>query len=369
MTLPRTLELLDQGRAAGWHLGGQLFVSRAGEAVADFAFGEARTGEPMSRDHLMLWLSAGKPVTATAIGQLWERGLLGLDDPVARHVPEFAAGGKEAVTVRHLLTHTGGVRALDLGWPRVSWDAIVAKVAAMKLEPRWVPGRKAGYHLSSSWFVLGEIVRRLDGRELSLYVREEIFLPLGMTDCWIGMPKERFLSYGGRIAPVYETANDPAEYDWTDEAHLTEASPGANAVGPIAQLGLFYAALLSGGATGSERILRPQTVEALTARHRVGLWDHTLRHHLDWGLGFIVNSAYHAEETSPYGYGRHASLRAFGHSGYRSTVGFADPELDLVICLAVNGTPSDDAHRERFNALTGAIYEDLGLAGSSPAAG
>jgi CubicO group peptidase (beta-lactamase class C family) len=365
MALFKTADLLEAGIAMGLHSGGQLFVSREGRVEADLAFGDARPGEPMSRNHLMLWLSSGKPVTAVAVAQLWERGALAIDDPVARHVPGFSAGGKEAVTIRHLLTHTGGIRTLDLGWPTASWESIIQRIAAMKIEPRWPPGRKAGYHPSSSWFVLGEIVRRLDGRRLPLYVREEIFEPLGMGDCWIGMPVERFREYGKRIAPIFDTSNDGERHPWTDEAYATSCSPGGGAMGPMRQLALFYAMLLAGGAGGHGRLLRPQTVEALTARHRVGLWDHTFRHQLDWGLGCIVNSSHHGEATSPYGYGQHASLRAFGHSGYRSSVGFADPELGLVIALAVNGTPSADAHRERLHAVTGAIYEDLDLVRSA----
>lgn len=362
MALDRTLDLLRRGVADGLHSGGQLFVAHRGAAVADLAFGEVRPGEPMTRGHLALWLSSGKPVTAVAVAQLWEAGALELDDPVARHLPEFAAGGKEQVTIRHLLTHTGGIRALDVGWPEASWDEVVARVAAMKLEPRWPPGRKAGYHLSSSWFILGEIAQRLAGEPFAELVRHRIFLPLGMSDCWIGMPNESYAEYGDRIAPLYDTERGGTPHDSTDGLHVTRPSPGANALGPMAQLGRFYAALLDGGAAAEQRILRPQTVEALVVRHRVGLWDHTFRHHLDWGLGTIVNSAYHGEATSPYGYGPHASLRAFGHSGYRSSVAFADPEQALVVCLWVNGTPADEAHRRRFHAVTGAIYDDLGLA-------
>ncbi len=361
MTLSKTLALLEAGIDAGLHAGGQLFVSRGGSVKADLAFGEARPGEPMHRDHLMLWLSSGKPITAVAVAQLWERGLLELEDPVARHIPEFAAGGKEAVTIRHLLTHTSGIRAVHLGWPIATWESILEKIFAMKLEPRWQPGRKAGYHLTSSWFVLGELVKRLDGRPLPIYVREAIFNPLGMDDCWIGMPAERFREYGTRIAPILDSSTDGRRLDWTDERHATACSPGGGAMGPMRQLARFYEMLLAGGACGDVRLLKPQTVAALSARHRVGLWDHTFRHHLDWGLGCIVNSSHHGEATSPYGYGPHASPRAFGHSGYRSSVGFVDPEAGLAIALGVNGTPSAIAHRERFHALTGAIYEELGL--------
>ncbi|HEX9669913.1 MAG TPA: serine hydrolase domain-containing protein, partial [Thermoanaerobaculia bacterium] len=159
--LPRARAAIAAGIAEGLHLGAQLYVALRGEAVADAGVGEDRPGAPLRRDTLALWQSTTKPVVAVALARLWERGLLELDDPVARHLPEFAAHGKERITLRHLLTHTGGIRMLDVGWPRDPWETIVARIAAAKPEPRWEPGRKAGYHPASSWFVLGEVLARL----------------------------------------------------------------------------------------------------------------------------------------------------------------------------------------------------------------
>ena len=369
MQLARAIRQLEVGIAEGLHLGAQLFVSQAGAVVADLAVGENRPGQPLATDTLMLWLSSTKPVAAIAIGQLWERGLLGLDDPVAAHLPEFAAHGKEGITVRHLLTHTAGIRMLDVGWPELEWDAILQRICGMRPEPRWPPGEKAGYHLQSSWFVLGEIVRRRSGQPFPSYARERIFEPLGMFDCWVGMPPDRFHSYGSRIGAMFDTASTPpTEHGWNTAERVVSCAPGSNGYGPLRELGRLYRALLAGGALDGARILRPETVEAMTARQRVGMFDHTFRCVMDWGLGFIPNPATHGQPDVPYAYGRHASPRAFGHSGYRSSTAFADPEHELVVALAVNGTPGDAAHRERFRRILEAIYEDLGLASTPPLA-
>jgi CubicO group peptidase (beta-lactamase class C family) len=377
--LPGARAAILRGIRERLHLGAQMYVSLRGVVWGDGALGESRPGVPLRRDDLMLWLSATKPVAAVAIGQLWERGRLEIDDAVARHVPEFAAHGKGGITLRHLLTHTAGIRMLQVGWPEESWEAIVARIAAMRPEPRWVPGRKAGYHHASSWFLLGEIVRRLDGRPLSRYVREEIFAPLGMLDSWVGMEPAAFRSYraAGRIAPLWNTevqaGEAPRPQGWDSEAWCTGTHPGGNGYGPLAQLGRFYEMLLARGAAGeSGRLLSPQAVEALTARHRVGMFDHTFRHVIDWGLGFIVDSNLYGAASVPYGYGSHASPRSFGHSGYRSSVAFADPEHGLAVALAFNGTPANDAHERRLRAVLDALYVDLGLAAASgpvPAAG
>jgi CubicO group peptidase (beta-lactamase class C family) len=368
-SLPQTWAALEAGLPGsgrpGLHLGAQIYVSLHGEVVADAALGENAPGEPLTRDHLMLWLSSTKPVTALCVAQLWERGRLELDDPVARHIPEFAAHGKDGITVRHLLTHTAGIRMLDTGWPAASWEELIARIAGSRPEPRWPPGRRAGYHLASSWFVLGELVRRLDGRPFERYVREEMLEPLGMADSWIGMPAERLAAYGaaGRLGFLYNTeGSPPRRHGWTSPDRLTGTHPGGNGYGPVRELGRFYEMLLGRGAIGDRRVLSPQTVEACTARHRVGMVDQTFRHELDWGLGVILDSKRHGPETVPYGYGRLCSPRTFGHSGYRSSVAFADPEHGLAAALVWNGTPSNEAHEGRVRAVLDALYRDLGLA-------
>jgi CubicO group peptidase (beta-lactamase class C family) len=359
--LDRTMGEIRRGIDERLHLGAQVYVSRHGTVVADVAVGESRPGVTLASSDLMLWLSATKPVAAVAIAQLWERDLLALDDEVSRHVPEFAARGKERVTIRHLLTHTGGFRGAATSWGGASWEEIVGRICQSPLEPGWEPGRNAGYHISSSWFMLAEIVRRVEGRPFDQHVREAIYLPLGMRGSWVGIPEDVFHGYGHRIAPTYDTQKGEWDESFAGNgaAANTIPRPGANGRGPVRELGMFYEALLAGGRRGDVIILRPQTVEALTARHRVGTYDQTFRHVMDWGLGFIPNNAHHGD--APYGYGPHASTRAVGHGGSQSSVAFADPEYGLVVAIAFNGMPGEARHHARMKTVLTALYEDLGL--------
>ncbi len=359
--LPRTRRALERGIEEGVHLGGQAYVSLRGEAV-ELMVGERMPGQPMTPDTLMIWLSSSKPFAAVAFAQLWEREALDLDDTVVRYIPEFGAHGKDRITLRHVLTHTAGIRMLNVGWPEASWDEIIATICGRRPEPRWVPGEKAGYHLSSSWFLLGEVIRRVDGRHYRDYAREEIFDVLRMEDSWVGMPRRRFADYGERIGRMYYTERgEPMARTWHREAHVVGCSPGSNGYGPIRELGRFYEMLLAGGTWQGRRLLRRPTVEALITPHRVGLLDRTFKVKLDWGLGFICNSRHYGEDLIPYGYGRHASRRAFGHSGFQSSTGFADPVHGLAAAVAVNGQPGEPRHTERFRELAEAIYEDLDL--------
>jgi len=360
--LGRTRDELERGIGAGLHRGGQIAVELRRETVAEAAFGEAAPDVPMRRDHRMLWLSSSKPLTALAVAQLWERGAWELDDPVARHLPAFAEGGKEAITIRHLLTHTSGIRMVQTGWPEAGREAILERICARPIEPGWVPGRKAGYHLTSSWFVLGELVRIADGRPIERYLDEELFAPLGLAASSLGVAPDRFDAVEPEVAPMWVRAGEAlAKSDLTSREKLVETSPGGNALGPARELARVYAMLARGGELDGRRLLSPQTVEAVVARHRVGLVDQTFKTKLDWGLGVIVNSTHYGEGEVPYGYGPHAGPRTFGHSGAQSSVGFCDPDAGLAAAIVLNGLPGERAHRKRIERVLAALYEDLGL--------
>jgi CubicO group peptidase (beta-lactamase class C family) len=352
---PGTRALLEEGIAQGLHLGAQLYVSHRGETLADMAVGRSRPGVPMTPDTINLWRSSGKPITAAAIAQLWERGRLDLDNRVAKHIPEFGVRGKETITIRHLLTHTGGFRAvIGLSW-NDSFEQAVAKICRAPLEPRWIPGQTAGYHAFSSWYILAEIVRRLDGRPFDQYTREEIFVPLGMNDSWVSMSPESYRGYGNRIGLMFETrepgqqALQPAS-EGNGESDAAAIRPSSNARGPIRELARFYERL--------NELLKPETVHVMTSPQRQGLFDLTFKHVMDWGLGFILNTSSQARDM-PYGYGDHASSRTFGHSGQESSCGFCDPEHGLVVAWICNGMPGESTAWERQRRINSAVYSDV----------
>jgi len=354
----QTRAVITAGFEERIHPGAQLCVMQRGEILIDEAFGEARNGVPMTRDSLTLWFSAGKPITAAAIAQLVERGALAFDERVAEVIPEFAAHGKDAVTIRHLLMHTGGLRNADSIDATLCWDEQIARICELPLEPDWIPGQRAGYHVWATWQLLGEILRRVSGQPVDEFVRENIFLPLGMSDSWLAMTPAVRAKHESRVAFVYDTSSGVAQSnkDWNSADGLTRCRPGGSARGPVRELAFFYEALRRGG----ESILRPETVATITSRHRAGMFDETFQFKMDAGLGFILNSNRDSFQM-PYGYGRHASRDTFGHSGNQSSCAFADPEHELVVAWACNGLPGERKHQQRQRSLNSAIYEDLGL--------
>ena len=119
--------------------------------------------------------------------------------------------------------------------------------------------------------------------------------------------------------------------------------------------------LRRGGTLDGLTLLQEQTVLAMTMRQRVGLFDHTFRQTIDWGLGVIVNSSHYGPGI-PYQFGPHASPETFGHGGSQSSTGFCDPRHKLVVTLLFNGCPREPAHDRRLRAVLKALYEDLQLA-------
>lgn len=361
MHLARAEEAIGRGAADGSHVGAQLSVWVDGRTTT-LATGLGAPGRAMAADTLLPWFSATKPLTAAAVLQQWERGRLEPDDPVARHVPEFAAAGKEPVTIRHLLTHTARLAAKVGG--DESWEEMLAAACASPLVDGWAPGRRAAYSPRLGYHVLGEVVRRVDGRDFDAYVAEEVFEPLGMADSWLALPPERYAGYGERMGVMHDTTGRDAEpvASLAGADGFAEARPSSSGVGPASDLVRFYTALLGKGELDGVRVMSPQTADTMCARHRAGLRDETFGAVVDWGLGVMVNSWHYEQRPAPYGYGDHASLRAFGHGGAQSSVGFADPDAGLAAVVVFNGLAGEQGHHRRTQPVLSALYEDLGLA-------
>ena len=364
--LPRTCAVLQRGITERLHLGGQVTVWQRGRLLADFAVGEARPGELLRTDHILPWLSSSKPIAALAIAQLMEQGRLRLDDRVSKDLPDFAAGGKESITLRHLLTHTAGFRAADQIPQTLPREEMLARINATPIEAGWVPGEKAGYQLFSSWFVLGELLRQFTGTPFDRLARERIFAPLGIEESRIGLTPDEFEALRPRLAFLWNTAHGEPQPFENSDADLLTCRPGSGGRGPASALARLYAALLAvlvDAVPQETARVKGATLRTFISRQRVGMFDHTFRRVMDWGLGFIPNPRTDDGRPVPYGYGPHASASAFGHGGAQSSCAFADPAHELAAAWICNGRPGESRHQRRAWEINGAIYEDLAISG------
>lgn len=358
--LEQAIHLLEEQRERGMHDGAQLFAARKSQTLVDVAIGEAQSGIALRTNSVMLWLSSTKPLTAVAIAQLMERGKLRLDDPVHSYIPEFA-NGKESATIRQVLTHTGGFPMRTASFLRLTWDETIQAICTAPAE--WEPGAAAGYHGLSGWSILGEIVRRVDGRPIEDYLDEEIIRPLGMNDSSLGITDARAAGLGNRLSRVAVKSDEEllaglASWNTPDVRRLT--LPGANGYGPAHDLGRLYLALWNGGEWEGARILKNETVDLFTATHREGMVDrsNSLTYRTEvrpaWGLGFMKGSD--DEDPVSLRFGSLCTSAAYGHGGAFSSIGFVEPSRDLVVVTIANGFTSNQDNTYRLRDVSDAIH-------------
>ena len=353
------LEVLERQRIDDLHDCAQVYVSRDGEVLLDAAIGESRPGRPLRTDDVMLWYSSGKPLTTVAILRLWERGRLGLDDPIAEYVDGWG-NGKEHCTIRHVLIHTGGFPMygnsdFDTDLPSAE---VLAHIAATPAA--WEPGTKAGYHPVTGWKVLGAVVEAVDGRPIETYLREEILTPIGARRLVAGRaPRSAGASWAtvwcrwrgrGTGSPWWRTTAGCA---WSRTASTScttcrgtspRQSPGRRCAAPRAT----WARSTKRCSGSVRRCWNRARSSSWRAVHRHDLRDAVFGFDTPWGLGVTVDLS--------GGAGR----RAFGHGGMASSRGFADPECGLVAVVVCNGLPNPIAAEQRLVEITDAVYTSLG---------
>ncbi len=381
---PELVKTIEAGIATGLHPGAVVHVRQNGKIVADFAVGAAdwAADTTLRPDHRILWLSAGKPLTALAVGILSDRGRVSFDAQVCNYISEFAGNGKDDITVRHLLSHTHAYRPPRLDWPRMSRDQVIEQICHAIPIKGETPGQYAAYDPQSGWYLLSEIVERVTGQLFHEFVKAEVLEPLGCHHASIGMDADKWTAarQAGELAVLYDTTRAARERInlGVEDGHFNEASvaqwvgddaqrasahnPGGGSIGTASDLAALYQCLLDDGKTPTgAHLLRNSTVEEMTTRQRIGMKDHSFMQVVDWGLGFLINSSRYGATMDPYGYGQHASDKTFGHGGMQSSSAYADPENGMAVAIIFNGLPGEPKHQKRVYEANSALYRDLGL--------
>jgi CubicO group peptidase (beta-lactamase class C family) len=367
-------------------VGASVCVMADGRPVVDLWGGVAdrRTGRPWDRDTLVVVWSCTKGAVATCAHVLVDRGLLDLDAPVAHYWPEFAQAGKEAITVRLVLSHQAGlpaVRAPLAPGSLYDWQAMTQAVAAEA--PFWPPGTRQGYHAVTFGYIIGELVRRVTGRGVGAFFRDEVAGPLGL-DFHLGLPEDdeprvaptlradpvppgeapwRFLERANadresvQSLIVRNTGRRPGDQD-SREAHAA-ALPSQGGLTNARGLAGLYAPLALGGAVGNIRLVGGGTLTEMQAVTSASAVDAVLLVGLRFSLGFMKSS-----DNRPGPAAARDSLilseAAFGHAGMGGSLGFADPEARLSFGYAMNKQGRGVLLNERGQALVDAVYRSLG---------
>ncbi|MGN9891873.1 serine hydrolase [Micromonospora sp. L31] len=304
---------------------------------------------PMRPDTVFDLASVSKLFTTIVTMQQVERGRVDLDVPVARYVPEFAAGGKEAVTVRMLLTHTSGLPAFTPLWSRYPTPAErFAAALATPLAAGATPGTRYVYS-DLGLIALGVLVERVTGRPLADLVRDGVTAPLGMTDTGYNPGPElrsriaatEYQPYAGR-GMVWGEVHD--ENAWS----LGGVAGHAGVFSTAADLSLLCQSLLNGGEYRGRRILRADTVRAMLVNYNAPL--EAAYPESDRGLGFELNKHWYMMGLS--------SPVAFGHTGFTGTSLVIDPLSHSFLILLSNRVHPDRGWGSN-NVARRAVARDL----------
>jgi CubicO group peptidase (beta-lactamase class C family) len=356
--------LLDGCVAEGTERGAQVAVYVEGKLVVDAQAGVAdvRTGALVHGDTLFPVFSTTKGILATVMHLLAERGQIDYEKPIAHYWPEFAANGKEAITLRHALSHGSAIPYMPVGIDHAQlcdWETMCGLIAELK--PAWPPGEKLFYHPVTFGWILGEVARRVDGREFQPFIEEEICQPLGITTMFAGVPAEleprvAFLEEVVEPKPlpaVPPPAPNPAEqgvspcmeplHEWMNRSDARRACiPASNGIMNARAIARHYAALLPGGVDGVE-LLPPKRVRVATQQE-------------------IPTSGFEPGVTMPVGLGYRlgdgVSATGFGHGGYGGSTGYGHPRYRLAWGLTRNRFSSHDLAAEVAREIRGALGID-----------
>ncbi len=375
-------DAFEENFAIRGEVGAEFCAYVGGECVVNIWAGMATPDRPWAQDTLVFLFSVTKGATALVAQILADRGLLDVNAPVAAYWREFATQGKDRALVRHILSHTLGLPSFPEYWDLVcgddaaGWhrtDEIAARLAAAPLA--WEPGTKLGYHSISYGWLVGELVRRIDGRTLGTFFADEVAHQLGL-DLWIGLP----VSQHGRVARLLRDPDPAAELlrviwapenpagaalfvgperrspvDLANDPDLwTAEAPAINGVGDARSVARMYAMLAGGGAIEGVRIVSEASVIAHSAEQARGT---------DAVFGNPSRVALGYGRSTPGGLSLGPDDAAFGMQGIGGSVGYADPVAEVGFGYAMNQTHMEVGTDRRPRALSAALYEAIARQG------
>ncbi len=370
-------EAFVQNFAEAEELGAALHVMLDGQVVVDLWGGLAdrESGRPWERDTLVNVWSSTKGVLATAAHMLVDRGLLDVDAPVTRYWPEFGQHGKEAISVRWLLSHQAGLPAVDgdRTLPPLAcqdWGTMTRALAATA--PQWAPGSTHGYHTVTFGWLVGELIRRMTGESPGAFIRHELAGPLD-APFYVGVPEAlhdqiatlETQPVGGSVGPVGGFTPNPDSLTARSILLSTEPlaghpnsagwrvaeMPGMNGHASARGLARIYSALSLGGSGHGVTLMRPET---LARAHTIEVEgpDAVLFVKTRRSLGYMHPVLENGDQRGP---------AAFGHNGAGGSMAFADETHRLAFAYVMNrmwrgGLMTPDPRAQR---LAGAVYASI----------
>ena len=388
-------DIFEKSISSGFELGGSIAVEVQGKKVIDLWGGHLDHSQSKSWEEntLVNVFSTTKGIAAICLLQLIEKGLLDIEKPVCEYWPEFSVNGKENIPVKYLFCHKAGLcgvrEPLESG-AFSNWDLITSELA--KQEPLWEPGTAHGYHAITYGHLVGELLRRIDGRTIGQYFKEEIAEPLNL-DFWIGLPDSEF----DRVSDIYPSKPGPLQYlfplltklprfvlpgrakfllDFGDTSKPVGAAfnnppissnrgmeantkqwrnaeiPAANGHGTARSIAKLYGILANGGSRDGIHVLSPETIEKGRQTQSDGKDLVLGGMRTRFGLGFMLGTENVSMGPNP---------NAFGHGGAGGSLGFSDPDNNISLGFVMNQMHQGITAWKTATDVAESVYKALSL--------
>jgi len=387
--------IFEKSISSGFELGGSIAVEVQGKKVIDLWGGylDHTQSKAWEENTLVNVFSTTKGIAAICLLQLIEKGLLDIEKPVCEYWPEFSVNGKENIPVKYLFCHKAGLcgvrEPLESG-AFSNWNLITSELA--KQEPLWEPGTAHGYHAITYGHLVGELLRRIDGRTIGQYFKEEIAEPLNL-DFWIGLPDSEF----DRVSDIYPSKPGPLQYlfplltklprfmlpgrakfllDFGDTSKPVGAAfnnppissnrgmeantkqwrnaeiPAANGHGTARSIAKLYGILANGGSRDGIHVLSPETIEKGRQTQSDGKDLVLGGMRTRFGLGFMLGTENVSMGPNP---------NAFGHGGAGGSLGFSDPDNNISLGFVMNQMHQGITAWKTATDVAESVYKTLSL--------
>lgn len=349
---------------SGKELGASVAVTQHGIPVVDLWAGDADShGSPWQQDTLVNVYSTTKTMAATCVLMLADRGEIDLAAPVAHYWPEFSHNGKEGVTVAHVMSHSAGLAGFDPPVERLEefydWDGICRRLAAQA--PWWKPGTQSGYHGITQGYLQGEIVRRVCGRTLGTFFRQEVAEPLG-ADFHIGLDPAHDRRVGElqppEMLPLPEAPEPGSVMARMSAGYAMDATeprtsawrraeiPAAGGIGNARSVARVHSALACGGSVDGVRLMSGAGVLRVLEEQTRGE-DLVMGMPLVFGMGFGINDASFPISPNP---------RSFFWGGWGGSLAIIDLDAGLSIAYVMNRMEADLIGDLRGSSIAASVY-------------
>jgi CubicO group peptidase (beta-lactamase class C family) len=353
--LDRIVAVFQEMLEEGAHPGAQLAIYRGGDLVLELAGGRDRPGGwSVSTSTLYQIRSTTKTLTTMVMMQAYERGRFKFDDPVAKHWPEFATNGKEAITIAQVLSHQAGIPdGPAIPYPQLGNRGAITK-AIEAMTPVWPPGTQNGYHAHTIGWVSNELLLRWEGMGVSELLVRDIMKPLGVGDLYIGLPAAEYPRMAKMVVEPGVRERQASRAAFSDFLNSQEGiripMPSVSGVANARTLGRIMCIPALLGEVDGRRYYAAETQAIVTKpTNPPGRVDLRLQTKTRWGLGFILGD-------TPDMFGSTERPTLIGHAGGGANVIWGDPKTQLAAAFLCNRMLSGPESNVRYRRLGDAIH-------------